>query len=293
MAFHRPQRLIKDFVGARLEAEETLRKQKAAALNGRGDDYSFSDPASVSVSSSGTAVDTRILSEFSSDNSSAACSYLGYSLEERQEGEPILSALRHREQGLASRVAVLDDRMARVRPTGLLVASVSTSALASGSSLGVGVTSQRVLIRGGSRGGSRNDFSSGILAVATPDRLRCSQRNRSLSIPLMPTAIGGEGVEKNGEGTGDQEIRRPWTTSNCMNVEPSAEGRGEWSGVVPHRWGPVGVFCVTWTACACRQNRQCFHEIKVGAGILHIASKHSTVRNTWKLRAWLVCCMPL
>lgn len=168
----------------------------------------------------------------------------------------MFSALRRRERELPSRVAVLDDRMARARPGGLLEATVSASAVVSFSSTTIAGTSSDGRTRHGNTGGgstrgdnTRDDTARGGIGGAggfgevlgnvtgTPDRAKHSgKRYRRRSVSLMPTAydsrierVGAEGGACEGEADGGSR-RRPWTTSRCD--EATAGERGD---VTPFR----------------------------------------------------------
>ncbi|CAN0088826.1 unnamed protein product, partial [Ectocarpus sp. 6 AP-2014] len=288
MLHERPRpRLVKDFVGARLEAEETLRKQRVAALLDRAVDsqeatwdasHRKSVPLDETVSGrqnqrpdsssgsgqhalrpgpaegSSSARDARhhvvsssvIPSPPAGDEtprSGAAARDLCKEGAPRSDGEqrllgaaPVaLTALRQRERALASPVAVLDDRMARARPTGLLAtvrpASVSVSALVSHSTpvpaAGltcfdrssdenvVDDTAGRVVALGAELKGNAPAASSAAAVAATHGRYRYGQRRRRMSVPLLASLAGGDedaGALDSGARAG--EMRRPWTTSH-------------------------------------------------------------------------------
>lgn len=199
---------MKDFVGARLEAEETLRKKHAAALLESAIRHQETtpgchpSPSDESITSRRHENQQQLQPETSPSSESrtqhakgdenghhqlcgtskqdaapswaaatavphniGATASLGTSYSEesppddRQTGHGgatiLFSALRQREQELPSRVALLDDRMKRVRPMGLLAKgtaaavdttpSVSVSALVSDSSpLAPGLPTSRI-----------------------------------------------------------------------------------------------------------------------------------------------------
>jgi len=214
------QRLVKDFVGARLEAEETLRKQRAAALVDNAVDHLGTVPTRESASGE----DEKGEEEKEEEEE-----------EQRwQETTPVrLSALRQRERELHSKVAVLDDRMVRARPMGLLAtaraasstASVSVSVLVSDSSpamLGTGQDPRSNLGSSTARFGAfgpatLGNFSaaSSVTLTATPGRYRHRQRRRRNSVPLL-LPLDFEDARRDGvKGSGDRGRRRPWTTSHA------------------------------------------------------------------------------
>ncbi|CAM9653059.1 unnamed protein product [Ectocarpus sp. 12 AP-2014] len=296
-----PHRLVKDFVGARLEAEETLRKQRAAALLDRVVDspeatldasHRKSLPVDQTISgrrpqdqgllehhqrpdrSSGSeqhalrpgpaegsspASDARhhVVSSAvapspsagdETPRSGAAARDLCNEGAPRTDGEqplfeaaPVaLTALRQRERALASPVAVLDDRMARARPMGLLAtvqpASVSVSTLVShiapvpaadptcfdrGSDEDVAHDNAARAVAFGELRGNAAAASNAAAVVATHGRYRYGQRRRRMSVPLLASLAGGdEDAGALGSGARAREMRRPWTT-------PHGEGEAE------------------------------------------------------------------
>ena len=192
-----------------------------------------------------------------------------------EEGVLVFSALRRRERELPSRVAVLDDRMARARPGGLLEATVSASAVVSFSSTTIVGTSGDGRTRHGIAGGSnpgggntgggntgrdntRDDNAWGDIgggggggggfgeafgtATGTPDQIEHSgKRHRRRSVSLMPTAQDGSserGVADGGACDGEANggsRRRPWTTSRCDEAIAGENRDGERSDVTPFR----------------------------------------------------------
>lgn len=116
----------------------------------------------------------------------------------QQQQAMSLFALQRRENALPNRSAILDYRMARARPTGL-VASVSASALVSSSNTFhplVGEGSRNC--GGGERvggGGSEPSF------IKDADARRYGRRGR-LSVPLMPIAIGANAGKEHGQRGG-------------------------------------------------------------------------------------------
>lgn len=197
------QRLTKDFVGARLEAEDILRKkqrQRQACNIGR-------ETAGASSDASPRDTDT-IASAATTENSVKALS------------ARVLSALSRRELELGNPVAILDDKMARARPAGLLAASVSADVL---------VTSSHSLTN--AVVGDSNNVGGLMTAAAhtaPPDRHRYGRRCRRLSLPSVGVVVG-EGGKEGTAGERD-EGRRPWTTL-CHGGDAGAwagedEGRG-------------------------------------------------------------------
>eukprot|EP00903_Cladosiphon_okamuranus_P010537 g9967.t1 len=224
-----PHRLVKDFVGARLEAEETLRKQHAAALV----DRAIEEPNPAANPSSPVGChreekDKQHHHHQHHQHGSSSNSHRQNSTPQherlRSEQAPIeLSALRRRERDLPSRVAVLDDRMMRTRPKGPLAmvtakSSVSVSAVVSDSSPAMlasgpdparddeGAT--RLVDVLGCHGVGDLSISSSLTAAATPGRYRHGQRRRRMSVPLLLP------LEGSGERVADRERRRPWTISH-------------------------------------------------------------------------------
>lgn len=228
------QRLVKDFVGARLEAEETLRKQRAAALV----DNAIEDttPAGYSLSH-GQRNSGRHRQREEEEKKQQQQRPGSSSSSERPDSAPRveqqwpeaapfqLSALRRRERELPSRLAVLDDRMTRARPTGLLAtataakSSVSVSAVVSDSSPAVLATgpdpsrrdddtARLVNPLGGAFMGDLSTTASSVTVAATPGRYRYGQRRRRMSVPLLLH------LEDSVGGVSDRERRRPWTTSH-------------------------------------------------------------------------------
>ncbi|CBN73996.1 hypothetical protein Esi_0009_0188 [Ectocarpus siliculosus] len=297
-----PHRLVKDFVGARLEAEETLRKQRAAALldrvvdspevaldashrnslqldetisgrqpqdqglleqHQRPDSSSGSEQHSLRpgpAEDSSPASDARhhVVSSAVTPSPSAGdetprsgasardlCNEGALQTDGEQRllgAAPVaLTALRQRERALASPVAVLDDRMARARPTGLLAtvrpASVSVSTLVSHSAPvpAVGLTcfdrssdedvvddaAGRVVAFGAELRGNAAVASNEAAVAATHGRYLYGQRRRRMSVPLLASLAGGdEDAGALGSGARAREMRRPWTT-------PNSEGEAE------------------------------------------------------------------
>ncbi|CAM9261120.1 unnamed protein product, partial [Ectocarpus sp. 8 AP-2014] len=297
-----PHRLVKDFVGARLEAEETLRKQRAAALldrvvdspeatldashrnslpldetisgrqpqdqglleqHQRPDSSSGSEqhalrPGPAEGSSPASDARHHVVSSAVTPSASAGdeTPRSGASARDlcnegapRTDGEqrllraaPVaLTALRQRERALASSVAVLDDRMARARPTGLLAtvrpASVSVSTLVSHSApvpaAGltcfdrssdenvVDDTAGRVVAFGAELRGNAAVASNEAAVAATHGRYLYGQRRRRMSVPLLASLAGeDEDAGALGSGARAREMRRPWTT-------PHGEGEAE------------------------------------------------------------------
>ncbi|CAM9258655.1 unnamed protein product [Ectocarpus sp. 4 AP-2014] len=298
-----PHRLVKDFVGARLEAEETVRNQRAAALldrvvdspeatldashrkslpldetisgrrphdqgllehHQRPDSSSGSEqhalrPGPAEGSSPASDARHHVVSSAVTPSSSAgdetprsgaAARDLCNEGAPRTDGEQWLSgaapvaltALRQRERALASPVAVLDDRMARARPTGLLAtvqpASVSVSTLVSHSAP-VPAADPTCFDRGSDedvvhdnatravafgaelRGNAAAAASNAAAVAATHGRYRYGQRRRRMSVPLLASLAGGdEDAGFLGSGARARGMRRPWTT-------PHGEGEAE------------------------------------------------------------------
>lgn len=233
-------------MGARLEAEETLRKQRAGALVDRAVDGSTPLGSSSSRGSHHLEKEEEPQRRPGSSSSSEmpdSPSRQGQQLSEAAPAE--LSALRRRERELVSRVAVLDDRMTRARPTGLLAAaksSVSVSAVVSDSSPAVLASDPDTTRSGdgfhrlvGALMGKLSTASS-LAAAATPGRYRHGQRRRRMSVPLLlPLADLG------GAGGADGERRRPWTTSHGESLaaeDVTQEDETEELGgtVQPFRW---------------------------------------------------------
>lgn len=179
------QRLTKDFVGARLEAEDILRKKQrqTQACNIGG------ETAGASSDASPRDADT-IPSAATTENSVKPLS------------SRVLSALRRRELELGNPVAILDDKMTRARPAGLLAASVSAD---------VSVTSSHSLTNA-VVGDSNNvgGLRTAAAHTAPPDQHRHGRRCRRLSLPSVGVVVG-EGGKEGAAGESD-EGRRPWTT---------------------------------------------------------------------------------
>lgn len=320
------QRLVKDFVGARLEAEETLRKQRAAALldrvvdspeatldashrkslpldetisgrrpqdqgllehHQRPDSSSGSEqhalrpgPAEGSSPASdarhhvvSSAVTPSPCAGDETPRNGAAAHDLCNEGAPRTDGEqrlfgaaPVaLTALRQRERALASPVAVLDDRMARARPTGLLAtvrpASISVSTLVSHSAPVpaadptcfdrgsdedvVHDTAARAVVFGAELRGNAVAASNAAAVAATHGRYRYGQRRRRMSVPLLASLAGGdEDAGALGSGARAREMRRPWTTPHgegeaeaIMREEGEEDSSGGGVTVRPFRWG--------------------------------------------------------
>ena len=176
------------------------------------------------------------------------------------EGVLVFSALRQKERELTSRVGVLDYRMARARPEGLLEATVSASAVVSFSAATIVGTSgdgtrdgnaECGNTVGGNTGGdnTRDDtvrggggFGTALGdATGTRDGVKGSaKRHRRRSVSLMPTVYHGS-TERGGgsaacDGTADgSSRRRPWTTSRCDEVTVGEKRNGERGDVTPSR----------------------------------------------------------
>lgn len=133
----------------------------------------------------------------------------------------VLSALHRRELELGSPVAILDDKMARVRPASLLVgpASVSVNALVTPSySLANAVVGDSNRVGG---------LMTAAAHTAPLDRYRHGQCRRQLSLPTVPVVVGDEGQEG---AVGEQNVEcRPWTTL-CHGGDRSAWAGGNEGG---------------------------------------------------------------
>lgn len=309
------QRLVKDFVGARLEAEETLRKQRAAALldrvvdsqdatrdashrqslpleetiSGRqpqdqvqleqhlrpdsscGSDQHALQPRPAEGSSAASDARHHVVSSAATPSPSAGdeTPRNGVAAHDsckeeapRPDGEQLLleaapaalTALRQRERALASPVAVLDDRMARARPRGLLAtvrpASVSVSTLVSDSTPvpAAGPTcfhrnSDEDAVDDTTGRGNARAASCAAAVAASHGRYRYGQRRRRMCVPLLASLAGGdEDAGALGSSARAREMRRPWTTSHgegeaevIMREEEEAERSGGGLAVRPFR----------------------------------------------------------
>lgn len=201
-------------MGARLEAEDTLQKQRQTRA---GSVIERAGAASSNASPRDTDTTTTITSTATTESSVAPLNARA------------LSALRRRELELGSPVAILDERMTRARPAGLLVAaaaaatSVSVDALVTSSSSSSHPLTKATIGGGGNHyavGGSRR--TAATRTAASPDQHRCDRR--LLSLPLrVPIDVGeSEGKDKEGPvGGGMDARRRPWTTS-CRDHQAGA-----------------------------------------------------------------------
>eukprot|EP00752_Nemacystus_decipiens_P008616 g7695.t1 len=218
-----PHRLVKDFVGARLEAEETLRKERASTLVDRAIEGTTPSGSHSSQGRYHREGEEEHQQRSGSSSSSDRPNSPSEQWQRWPEAATVeLSALRRRERELPSRVAVLDDRMTRARPTGLLAAA--TAKLSVSVSAAVSDSSPAVLDSG--PGPARRDESvarlvdalagaviensstaSSLTAAVTPGRYRHGQRRRRMSVLLRPLEDSGGGVASGGR-------RRPWTTSH-------------------------------------------------------------------------------
>lgn len=155
--------------------------------------------------------------------------------------------LTRREKKLSHPVAILDDRMARARPTGPTAFSVSASAAVSTFSLGPRLS------RGGSPGDASGVARSKVMGAeggvgdgGVTERAGSAGQTRSygygrsrrrFSTPLVPLPVGlsgrkgwSRGIETGGEGGGfGVERKRPWTTpefgGSGMGWHEGNEGR--------------------------------------------------------------------